>query len=235
MRHSSRRRLSCLLAVVLAAGVCAARVANAQDRATSEARDLEGMVFDETGGFMPNVDVTLKTGAASQSQKTDDTGRFRFTAVAPGDHWLEAARPGFVLARQELKLQRREDWQRTITLVVGTLSETVTIVERRHGRPAVAPTSARGGSVRPPRRKTDARLEYPAHLRAAGVEADVRLEAIVAADGTVAFLRPLDNDIHPDFIKAAMECVAQWTYEPTRLNGKPIGVFMTVVIRFRLE
>lgn len=235
MRTSSRRPFSCVLALVLAAGVSAPRIANAQDRATSEARDLEGMVFDETGGFMPNVDVVLKTGSSSQSQKTDDTGRFRFTAVAPGDHWLEASRPGFLLARHELKLQRREDWQRTITLIVGTLSETVTIVERRQGRPAVAPTPARGGSVRPPQKTTNVRPVYPAHLRAAGLDADVRLEAIVAADGTVTFVRPLDSDIHPDFIKAAMECVAQWTYEPTRLNGKPIGVFMTVVIRFRLE
>lgn len=185
---------------------------------------------------MPNVNVALETGGTKRDLKTDDAGRFRFADVAAGDHLLEASRPGFRLARHELKLRDPEDWQGTITLIVGDLSETVHVRGARNQGGDVRPATTRGGSIRPPQRKTlDVYPEYPAHLRAAGLEADVKLEAAVGSDGKVTWVRPLHSNVHPDFVKAAIECVKRWTYEPTRLNGKPIGVYMTVTLVFRLE
>lgn len=194
------------------------------------------MVFDETGAFMPNVNVTLDTGASKRDLKTDDAGRFRLADVAAGDHILEATRPGFRIARHELKLREAEDWRRTITMIVGDLSETIHVSARRNQGLDVARPATRGGSIRPPQRKNrDVYPEYPGHLRAAGLEAEVRLEAAVGSDGKVSWVRALQSNVHPDFVNAAIECVKQWTYEPTRLNGVPIGVYMTATIVFRLE
>jgi TonB family protein len=63
----------------------------------------------------------------------------------------------------------------------------------------------------------------------------VRLEGAIGSDGKVSWVRATHSAVHPDFVKAAIECVRQWTYEPTRLNGTAIGVYMTVTITFRLE
>lgn len=35
--------------------------------------------------------------------------------------------------------------------------------------------------------------------------------------------------------EAAVEAVRQWVYEPTRLNGVPVPVLMTVTVNFRLN
>jgi TonB family protein len=129
-----------------------------------------------------------------------------------------------------------DDRQRTSTMVVGDLSETVAVSAARRGGATIAAVPAqRGGSIRPPHRKNEVYPEYPPHLRAAGVEAVVRLEGVVGPDGTVPWLRALHSNVHPDFVKASMDCVKQWRYEPTRLNGTPIGVYMTVTFNFRLE
>ena len=35
--------------------------------------------------------------------------------------------------------------------------------------------------------------------------------------------------------EAALECVRQWRYEPTLLNGAPVPVIMTVTVNFTLD
>jgi TonB family protein len=210
--------------------------ASAQSAPTADAPQLQGTVFDETGGFMPGVNVVLHSGPSKRTAKTDDAGRFGFTGVAPGDYILESTRPGFRSARHELKLRAPEDWTRIVTMIVGDLSEAITIVGARGGRDrAGTPAPGRGGSIRPPQKTKHVLPEYPAHLRAQGLEADVRLEGAIGSDGKVSWVRATHSAVHPDFVKAAIDCVRQWTYEPTRLNGTAIGVYMTVTITFRLE
>ena len=210
--------------------------ASAQSTPATDTRPLQGAVFDETGGFMPGVNVILHAGSSKRTVKTDDAGQFSFAGVAPGDYILESTRPGFQSARHELKLRAPEDWNRVVTMIVGALSETVTMVGTRGdrgGTGGVAPR--RGGSIRPPQKTKHVPPEYPAHLRAQGLEADVRLEGAIGPDGKVSWVRATHSAVHPDFVKAASDCVRQWTYEPTRLNGTAIGVYLTVTITFRLE
>jgi protein TonB len=35
--------------------------------------------------------------------------------------------------------------------------------------------------------------------------------------------------------QAALDCVRQWKFEPTQLNGAPVPVIMTVTVNFTLQ
>ena len=72
--------------------------------------------------------------------------------------------------------------------------------------------------------------EYPALAKSARVQGTVRLEAVVAPDGTVETLRVLNG--HPLLVEAAEAAVARWRYQPTVLNGNPIEVVTEVDVDF---
>jgi protein TonB len=75
---------------------------------------------------------------------------------------------------------------------------------------------------------------YPADAKAAGVQGLVFLEAYIDTDGSVANLTVLRS---PDdrLTQAALDAVSQWKYTPTRLNGAPVPVMMTVTVNFTLQ
>jgi protein TonB len=60
----------------------------------------------------------------------------------------------------------------------------------------------------------------------------VRLEGVVAKDGTVQRLRVLSG--HPLLAPAALEAVSQWRYRPTFLNGDPVEVIAPIDVNFVL-
>ena len=72
-------------------------------------------------------------------------------------------------------------------------------------------------------------------MREAGREGVVPIEAIIGRDGTVASIRVLSAQVHPDFAIAAVDAVRQWRFTPTLLNGRPVEVVMTVSVTFNLS
>ena len=72
--------------------------------------------------------------------------------------------------------------------------------------------------------------EYPALARTSRVQGTVRLEVVVANDGTVEKLRVLSG--HPLLVEAAEAAVERWRYQPTVLNGSPIEVVTEVDVDF---
>ena len=77
---------------------------------------------------------------------------------------------------------------------------------------------------------------YPEEARKAGVTGDVIVSALIGEDGAVQHvevLRPLEKGC----TEAAVEAVKQWLYEPARSaeTGKPVRVYFTVTVAFRLN
>ncbi|PYV83006.1 MAG: hypothetical protein DMG05_27055 [Acidobacteria bacterium] len=70
--------------------------------------------------------------------------------------------------------------------------------------------------------------------QSAHIEGAVLLEAVIAKSGSVENLRLMSRGAHPFLVKAAMEAVKQWRYQPTLLNGEPIEVVTTITVDFRL-
>lgn len=90
-----------------------------------------------------------------------------------------------------------------------------------------------GGTISRPERIHAVPPVYPPIAQAAHVEGTVVLEAIIGADGAVRDVRVLRSIPLLDY--AASEAVRQWLFTPTRLNGDPVPVVMTVTVTFRLR
>jgi protein TonB len=70
---------------------------------------------------------------------------------------------------------------------------------------------------------------YPELARQMRIEGTVRLQAVIARDGSVQSLVILSG--HPMLAKAAVAAVREWRYRPTLLRGEPVEVetFITVI------
>lgn len=100
-------------------------------------------------------------------------------------------------------------------------------------RPIGSPGPVRpGGDLQPPTKRRHVAPAYPDLARRAGVEGVVVLECVIDPSGRVAEVKVLRS--HPLLEGAAVEAVRQWVYSPTRLNGVPVAVLLTVTVQFRL-
>ena len=74
---------------------------------------------------------------------------------------------------------------------------------------------------------------YPKLAIAAHVSGTVELLGVLGADGRIHELKVLRG--HPLLIKAAMDAVRQWIYEPTLLNGQAVEVSAPIMVNFILR
>ena len=112
------------------------------------------------------------------------------------------------------------------------------------GNPTPQPPPLRASKPTPPQRIRQGgwviaaklifqpRPEYPQLARLARVEGDVEFEAVISKDGTIEDLKVLKG--HPLLVKAALEAVRQWRYQPTLLNGEPVEVITEITVNFKL-
>jgi TonB family protein len=89
-------------------------------------------------------------------------------------------------------------------------------------------TSDLSGPV--PLRKVDPK--YPPELRAAHVEGEVVLYAVIRKDGTVDSIQ-LVHGVDPHLDVNAMDALAQWKFRPAEKHGAPIDLEAVVHIPFR--
>ena len=87
-----------------------------------------------------------------------------------------------------------------------------------------------GGNVQEPRVIKMVPPVYPPLASKARVAGTVLLEATLTAQGKVEEIKVLSG--HPLLTEAAIECVKQWQYEPTYLNGVPVPVILTAKVHF---
>jgi protein TonB len=90
-----------------------------------------------------------------------------------------------------------------------------------------------GGIVREPRKLVHVPPVYPPLALQSRKEGTVTLEALLDATGKVESVRVMSSV--PLLDDAAVRAVRQWRYTPTELNGVPVPVLMTIIVRFSLE
>lgn len=73
---------------------------------------------------------------------------------------------------------------------------------------------------------------YPTLARAARVQGDVVLSAVIDVNGQITNLQLVSG--HPMLVPAALEAVRQWRYKPYLLNGTPVEVETTITVIFSL-
>ena len=74
---------------------------------------------------------------------------------------------------------------------------------------------------------------YPPLARAAHIQGVVNLQAIIGRDGRIRELQVVNG--HPLLVKAALDAVGQWAYQPTTLSGAPVDVITTIEVKFVLS
>jgi TonB family protein len=222
------------------------------------AGDVAGDVRDPDGGVIPGATVALS--AASMPRRTvitDGAGRFQIGDLAAGEYQIAVTMPGFKTFSRSFPLAEGESVRTTIPLEVGSLTEVINVIAERSrsapsatpqgsaawrpAQPAAAPASLPpavavagpvrvGGSIQEPRKTQDRQPVYPALAVSAHVAGIVIVQAKVSADGRVTGARVLRSV--PLLDGAVLDALQQWQYSPTRLNGRPIEVDVTVTVNF---
>lgn len=72
---------------------------------------------------------------------------------------------------------------------------------------------------------------YPAEARRANLQGVIALDVVVGRDGSVMSMHALNG---PDvLVRAAMDALRWWKFEPYRVNGEPAVVETTVAVEFK--
>jgi protein TonB len=87
--------------------------------------------------------------------------------------------------------------------------------------------------VQPPTKLRHVIPDYPELARRAGVQGVVVLDCLLDTGGNVSEVSVVSG--HPLLKGAALDAVRSWRYTPTRLNGAPVPVLLTVTVEFRLR
>jgi TonB family protein len=218
--------------------------AGVQGLAQSGAAGLSGTVMDASSGRVPQAVVLVRevTTGKREITRSDDTGEFRFSSLPAGTWDVEISRPGFQLYRQQkLTLAPGSAQHLSVVLSLGKISENINVTGTRTTAPKATSSSGTpqririGGGVQYSKMKKMVRPEYPVHLKEAGIEGTVLLEAVIGRDGKVMNLKTVNSLVHEDLIKAATDAVSQWEYEPTHLNGEPVEVITQITVNFTLS
>jgi protein TonB len=99
--------------------------------------------------------------------------------------------------------------------------------------PKAAQTRIRvGGNVQQAKMLRMVQPVYPAIAKTAHISGTVILHAIISKDGNVEQLEYISGP--PLLMRAAMDAVKQWRYQPTLLNNDPVEVDTTISVVFTL-
>jgi periplasmic protein TonB len=101
--------------------------------------------------------------------------------------------------------------------------------------PPPKPTQTRirvGGNVQQAKMLRMVQPLYPAIAKTAHISGTVILHAIISKDGNVEQLEYVSGP--PLLMRAAMDAVKQWRYQPTTLNNDPVEVDTTISVVFSL-
>jgi TonB family protein len=225
---------------------------------------VTGSLLDGTSRGLAGQAVSLRNIAteAKYEVKSDQTGRFEFVGVPPGEYAMEVRVPGFTVFQDTVTILGR-NVDLVVPLEVGSLEETLTV--RNEDRP---PEDTAGESaVEQQQRREEQRKRIEGIRRttlekceagAAGATGGrilppVRLTnprpvypenlraagvgGVVTMDATIGTEGNIQDirvveSAHPELETAAVEAVRQWQFTQTLLNCVPIDVHMRVTARF---
>jgi len=100
--------------------------------------------------------------------------------------------------------------------------------------PYMRPTRIRvGGNVAAAKLLHQVTPEYPAEARDKRVSGTVLLHVVLSREGYVQEITFVSGP--PELMKASMNAVRQWKYQPTLLNGEPVEVDTMISVVFSLR
>src|SRR4029077_4242059 len=102
----------------------------------------QGTVYDQSGAFVPNVTIEIRSvdKGTLHTVTTDDRGRFREPLLLPGTYELEATATGFqLLVMKDIQLTVGQDAVLDVKLAIQATTGQVTVTAEQ---PAINLASA---------------------------------------------------------------------------------------------
>jgi len=90
-----------------------------------------------------------------------------------------------------------------------------------------------GGEVQQARLIKTVAPVYPALAKSSRVRGDVVVDALIDAAGNVTNVKVTSGPVLLQ--QAAVQAVRQWKYEPAQLDGQPVAMHLSLIVKFRLE
>jgi carboxypeptidase family protein/TonB-like protein len=214
---------------------------------TQETRaSLSGLVVDQMGAYIPKAALVLEN-ARRQKRKTraDDTGRYEFAGLPPGDYVLDVLVEGFKNPHAAVTVTA-PGHRRDVTLALGGLFEAVFVGEslpdaRRDSGPAARrppptcePPAIRGGlggRVRPPVKLRNVVPQYPPQLERQGIAGRVDVIGAVDVNGSPVRLEAIEGH-RSEFVDATLEAVSRWEFAPAYLNCVAVPIQLAIRVQF---
>jgi protein TonB len=122
------------------------------------------------------------------------------------------------------------DW---VVLAVTALEPAEAAKKIRSANDAV---SSESDDITPPELISKVNPRYPEVARKEGVMGEVVVQAVIDRDGIPR--APMVLELSPgceELAGSAVEAVSQWRYKPARLYGKPVSVWINVLVKFKLQ
>jgi len=114
-----------------------------------------------------------------------------------------------------------------------TLNAGLSVDNKQPAAPAPVAALPIGGDVKQAKLISSVPPTYPALARNQHVSGDVRVDALIDANGRVTTMKVVSG---PTLLhQAAMDASRQWKYQPASLDGKPVPMHLTVTIQFRFQ
>jgi TonB family protein len=244
-RPLSARSIAAIAATLIALLVPTATVtvhAQApQSRQTAQGA-LAGVVEDPSGARVPGCSVVAKNqdGTNQETTTTNAAGQYRFDGIPAGRYVLEFAARGFAMASVPAAVDANGAGRVDAHLRLGEMKETLTVAGRKPSTVAssIAPAP---GPIRVGGRVEAAKLVfhmdpiYLMELQQAGVEGTVVIQAVISKEGLVTEVRVQNSGVDSRLVKQASDAVAQWRYQPARLNNQPVATTTTITVGFTLN
>ncbi len=211
--------------------------------AQTEGGGLLGTVRDGNGSAVAGAKVTVSMGERKEVTRTNASGEFALPGL-PGGIWnLAVKKDGFAemqlfgfLTKGDESVRVGLVLYRNYTGEVARDGSTAEVPPPPPPPPPPTPTGAIrvGGSVQATKVIHKVAPVYPADCKAAGIEGTVLVRALIAQDGSMKQLNVINKMVDPRLVKASMDVLPQWRYQPTLLNGLPVEVLTEVEINFTL-
>ncbi|HTQ57655.1 MAG TPA: M56 family metallopeptidase [Bryobacteraceae bacterium] len=228
------RPAACFIAIAAVAALLTP-LAAVHAQGSGQTATLTGTVRDPSGAVIPGAMILLKNKTSrEEAARADAAGEYRFSVPA-GSYTLEVRAQGFAEFRKTIVLPA--DRLTNIAMALGQVSESMVVVGKGPlPPPQGTPHRIRvGGNVQATKLISMAKPVYPPGAAAAGIEGTVLLRAVISTSGDLLGLSAINTSVDGELVKAAMDAVKQWRYQPTLLNGLPVEVVTTIAITFRLE
>ena len=113
------------------AGLVAALLTGGASAQTVPSGSVAGRVVDVSGAVVPNARVTIRGAGSEAAETTDASGRFQVSDVPVGRAFLHASAPGFAPRALEVTVAEGQRTTVSVTLEIGSLSESVQVVPER--------------------------------------------------------------------------------------------------------